>query len=166
MKRLKLLTILFIGIIILTGCSKAKKSITAVDFYNTADKAGLVLQDASNVYGLAKKAYQSTINDYQYTIFFIEGNSISDMQNMFLDEAANIYSKTGLDKETETVEPGTLTTKGAKKSTGSGKNWKSLEVSTEDRYYYVTFIDNTLLYIESNNTNKDKLISIKDTIKY
>ena len=166
MKRFKLLTILFLGIIILSGCSTTKKSISAQDFYNAADKEGIVVSNASSVYGLAKKAYQSAVNDNRYTILFIEGDSISDMQNMFLDEASNIYNKTGLNKEAETVEPGTLTTKAAKKSIGDGKNWQSLEVTTDDRYYYVSYVDKTLLYIESDTSNKDKLIKIKDTIKY
>jgi PBP1b-binding outer membrane lipoprotein LpoB len=166
MKRFKLLTILFIGIIILTGCSKTKKAATAQEFYDVADKNGIVVQDVSQLYGLADKAYQSSPNDNQYKLLFIQGKSMSDMQNMFLDEASNVYNKTGLSEEKETQEVGTLTTKAPKKFIASGKNWQSVEVSTDDYYYYIAYVDNTLIYIESTTSNKEKLIKIKDTIKY
>ena len=166
MKRFKLLTILFIGIVILSGCSKTKKSITAQEFYEAADKQGIVVQDLSQHYGIAKKAYQSENNDNKYSILFIEGNSINEMQNMFYDEAKNIYAKAGIKDQYDSQEAGKLTTKAPKKYVLSGKNWESLEVTTDNKYYYLIFIDETLLYMESDNDNKDLVNKLKDTIKY
>ena len=166
MKRFKLLTILLMSIIIFTGCSKTKKTITSNEFYETISKNGIVVSDVTQIYGSAEKAYQSQPNDNQYSILFIEGKSIGEIKDMFLDEGNNIYQKAGISDEAKTVEAGSLTTKAPNKNILSGKNWQSLEVTTESNYYYLIFVDNTLLYIESNLDNKDKLVKIKDTIHY
>jgi hypothetical protein len=166
MKKFKLLTILFIGIIFLTGCSKKKTSISADEFFNNADKQGIVVTDVTSLYGLAKKAYQTQPNDGKYKIIFIEGESLNDMQYMFFDEGKNIYEKAGIQDEYETKEVGQLTTKAPTKYIYNGKNWESLEVITDNNYYYLSFIDNTLLYMESDTENRDKMEKLKDTIKY
>lgn len=165
MKKIKLLTILIMCIIIVTGCSKSKKEITASDFYNTAKDQGYLLGDVSSLYGLANKAYQ-TNKDSEISILFIEGKNETDMFNMLIDEAKNVYSKAGIQDEYPTAEAGQTTTKTPKKNVDKGKNYQSVEVTTNDRYYYLVYVGKTFFEIEGDISKKEDINKLIDTMKY
>ena len=78
---------------------------------------------------------------------------------MFIDEAKNVYAKAGIDEDSDSNKKIT-------KTTASGKNWSSVEITNEYSYYYLAYIDNTILYLEGNIDQKDLLIKVKDAIKY
>ena len=88
---------------------------------------------------------------------------------IFFDEARNIYRKLGIDSNTTTEEviAGELTTTAAyKKNINGGSGWETLEIITQDKYYYLAYVDDTYLYMEGNIDQKDKLIKLKDSINY
>ena len=165
MKRFRLLTVLFIGIILLSGCSKNKKEITAEEFYNKSTELGYSFIDVSSLYGLANKAYQ-TNKDADIKILFIYGKTETDMFNMFIDEAKNVYSKAGIQDEYPTVEAGKTTTQAPKKYVNKGNGWETVEVQTSDRYYYLAYVGKTYFEVEGNISDKDNIKKLIDTIKY
>ena len=50
--------------------------------------------------------------------------------------------------------------------TNEGKNWKSLEINTKSNYYYLIYIENTLLYLKGTQDKKELLLTLKDAISY
>lgn len=166
MKKYKLLTIILIGIIILSGCSKNKKAVSGDDFNKKASEQNVSLTDVSSYYGIADKAYQTVGNSDDYKVLFVEGSKQSDIINMFLDEGVNIYSKAGIKDQYDSVEPGELTTQTPRKYVVKGKNWQSLEVITDSRYYYLVYVDKTLLHVEGSIEYKDLLTKLKNSVNY
>lgn len=167
MKKIGLLTILFISVLLLSGCGNTKTKVSMDDFYKEASKLDIKLYDYTSSYGYANKAYQTESSDYQ--ILFIDGKNRKDIHGIFFDEVGNVYSKAGLKEETTTDDPmaGELTTKPAvEKKVNGGSGWESVEVTTSNKYYYLIYVDNTYLYMEGNADNKDLLIKLKDSIKY
>lgn len=161
MKKIKLLTILFITIIFFTGCSKNKTAITGEEFLTKASDLGFSLSDVTTSYGFSNKAYQTERDEY--SILFIEGKKLSDITGMFVDEINNIYSESEM---VGTLTSENSTTKKIDRVPSEGKNWKALEVNSGGYYYYVIYVDNTLLYLKGNSSHKDSLIKLKDAIKY
>ena len=84
---------------------------------------------------------------------------------MFIDEAKNVYSKAGVLDETNDDTTNATQNKYTKK-TAAGKNWSSVEITTDIKYYYLIYVNNTLLYMEGNLDKKDTLVKIKDAINY
>ena len=167
MKKKLLLTILFIGAVLLTGCSKNKSKVSIDEFYKKASSEEIQLHDYTSSYGYAKKAYETESKEYD--VLFAEGNNKTDIHGIFFDEARNIYRKLGIDSNTTTEEPiaGELTTTAAyKKNINGGSGWETLEIITQDKYYYLAYVDDTYLYMEGNIDQKDKLIKLKDSINY
>ena len=163
MKRLKLLLIVILGILVFTGCNSKKTSITGTDF--SKQVGGIVsLNNYSSHYGLAKQAYQT--DNTEYKVLFVEGNTISDIKGMYIDEVKNVYAKAGIVEETSQDEGTNAVDKKYTKRTAAGKNWSSIEITTDISYYYLIYVDNTLLYLEGNIDKKDILVKVKDTINY
>lgn len=153
MKTNKLLTILLIGILFLCGCSKSKKSVTSDQFLLTCETLNIGYEDVSESYGFAKEAYQLKEDDYN--ILFIEGKTINDMSGMFYDDLSNIY-KTTIDENNNDV----------KNSIKSGKNWKSIETTINDKYYYLIYVDNTYLYVSASNKDVEAVMNLRKAINY
>lgn len=162
MKKLRVLLIVLFGILILTGCTK-KEAVKASDF---AKKAGsyVVLNNYTSYYGIAKEAYQT--NNDQYKVIFIEAKNMSDIKGMYIDEAKNIYSKAGIVDENSADEGTNAINNKYTKKTASGKNWSSLEITTDLKYFYMIYVDDTILLIESNKEDKDLMIKVRDAINY
>ena len=156
MKKIGYILSIIICLIIFTGCSLNKPSVSGKDFYEKT--RGIVqLYDYSNYYGIAKTAYQT--QETEYKVLYIEANNISDIKGMYIDEAKNIYDKAGISDDEEA---------NAKivKKTLNGKNYSSLEVTNEINYYYLIYVDNTLLYMECTKDKKELLSKVKDAVNY
>ena len=165
MKRYSLLTILIVCVLIITGCNKTKTKVSIDEFYKQASKLDIHMKDYSQSYGYANKAYQTESDEYK--ILFVDGKNKQDIHGIFFDEVKNIYAKAGLkNTTTEDPEAGVLTTSPVDRKVDGGSGWESLELTKDDKYYYIIYVDNTYLYMEGNMDNKDLLIKLKDSIKY
>lgn len=162
MKKIRLLLIICFGLLIITGCNYKKTSITGTEFSKQVGSI-VVLNNYSTSYGIAKQAYQT--DNTEYKVLFIEGNTSSDIKGMFIDEAKNIYAKAGIVDETNSTDDNSTSSKYTKR-TASGKNWSSVEITTDIKYYYLEYVDNTLLLLEANIDKKDIMLKVKDTINY
>ena len=162
MKKLKLLTLLLILIVFITGCKKAKQALDGPTFVTRATNLEITPTNVNNIYGYAKSSYQATTDDYN--IIFIETNKESDAHSTFLDEAKNIYILTGSEVEGES----SITTKKQENNRVvlAGKNWESLETEYEGTYYYLIYVDKTVLYIKSKSSSKQLMKKLIDAMKY
>ena len=154
MKRYKLLTIIFIGILFLTGCSKTKKAITGDEFYDICDDMDIRISEITSKFDYAESVYQTAEEGYRVT--FIEGKTLNDISGLFNDELKNLYSERIADEDVDNLD----------KKAINGKNFKSFELNYKDNYYYLIYVDKTFLYVQSNQDNKDKVRQIIDTMKY
>ena len=157
MKKYKLLTIILLCIMFLSGCSSTKKSLSGEEFIQKCNEKGIIMSDYKAYYGFAKEAYQSNAKDY--SILFVIGNKYSDITGMFVDEINNIYNESdilAILNDNNKVDS----------MTNEGKNWKSLEINTESNYYYLIYIENTLLYLKGTQDKKELLLTLKDAISY
>ena len=160
MKRIKLLTILLLSILIITGCTK--KTSTCDEFNRLAREQGFEVVDYTKAYGYANKAYQ-TSND-SHLAFFVEGKKQKEVQGIFLDEVKNIYVAAGVKSKSE--RENSEEDQGPEPIKNGGDSWGTVEITTDDTYYYISYIKNTMLYIKCNISEKDKFVHIKDTMKY
>ena len=159
MKKISLLVLLIASVFLITGCSNKKTVITGSEFKDKV--VGIVnVSNYSAYYGIAKEAYQTEKTEYK--VLYIEGNSLSDIKGMYVDEGKNMYAKAGIVDEYGNEAAATKVTK----ETRSGKNWSSIEITTEYKYYYPIYVENTILYMEGNLDQKDTLFKVRDAIKY
>ena len=160
MKKIRVILIVLFGIILLTGCKMNKKSVDSTEFKSRMDKQSIAMMDVTDLYGISKKAYQTDKTEYK--IIYVEGKRESDIKAMFIDEAKNVYSKANIIDE---ANNGTTEANKYTKNTSSGNNWSAVEITTDVNYYYLTYIDNVLLYIEGNIDQKDTLIKVRDAVE-
>ena len=159
MKKTKIILLLLIFILVLTGCTK--KSSTCEKFASALKEQGYEVYDYTQGYGYANKAYQSSSDDYM--ALFVEGKNLKDIQGIFIDEVKNIYGLAGVKTKEEQEQS---EDKGPIPIVKGGDSWESVEVTTDNSFYYISYINDTLLYIKSNTDNEAKFRKIIDTIKY
>ena len=162
MKNIKLLSIIILTLIVLTGCSKKPASMK--DFANLMKDKNISIYDVTDIYGYAKKAYKTNSEDYQ--VLFVESKNLKDMQGVFLDEVKNIYGFSGIATKSSDIEDIDKDSSEIQPNVQSGKSWGRVEIETEDNYYYVSYIDKTMLLIIGNKDNADMLKEIKNAMKY
>ena len=166
MKRYKLLTLLIISVLIITGCATKKSTKSVSEFREIAKNLNMTTYSPEE-YGYAEDA--STIITNDYSILFYKIKRGFDINGMYIDEVKNVYSAAGI-KDTTTNQEATivaeLTTKPIEKNISKGKNWSSVEVITDSKYYYVIMVDDTLLKITSNLDKKDEVKKVIDAMKY
>ena len=166
MKRYKLLTLLIISVLIITGCASKKSTKSVSEFNDIAKNNNMTVYDG-NTYGYAEEASYVKTNDY--SILFYKVKRGFDIQGMYIDEVKNVYTAAGIKDNTTTQEAtvvAELTTKPVEKNIRKGKNWSSLEVVTENRYYYLCMVDDTLFKIDSTLDKRDEVKNIIDAMKY
>ena len=146
---MKKIVLLLTIVVLLTGCSKEKEPISGESFNDIATEKKYEVTDVTNVYDYAKSAY--LIKDDNYKVMFIEGKKIGDIQSTYSDEVTNIYSNIYSDNT---------------RSNDKGEKWSYVELEDEDHYYYLCYINKTLVIVESDIDNKDNMISLLEKIGY
>lgn len=144
----KVLIVLFMMIFIV-GCSKNKTPITGSDFYDKAIEAEYKLIDNTSQFDYADYVYSVSKGDL--TMYFVDGKKSYDIKGLFLDECANIYKNM-----TEEYD----------KTTSGGENWTTLKLKTKIKYYYVSWIKDTYLYVEAPIENEKELEKFIDSLGY
>ncbi len=148
MRKFKLLVIA-LACLFLVGCATTKEPITGDEFVERTKKAGFTAIDIKESYStFATNAY--LINS-DFKAIFIESRNVYDVEGVFLDECKNVNFKL---------------TQDAKIKNDSGKNWASYYATDIGQYFYVAFVDNTYLYVEGKEDNKERIESFIDSIGY
>lgn len=136
-------------LVLLTGCSKEKEAISGAEFKKIVTENTYEVVDVTNIYDYAKSAY--LIKDDNYKIMFIEGKKIGDIQSTYTDEVTNIYSNIYSDNT---------------RNNDKGEKWSYVELEDEDHYYYLCYINKTLVIVESDIENKNNMIDLLKKIEY
>lgn len=145
------LKVLFVAvmIILVAGCAKDKEAITGSDFLEKAEEANYKMVDNTAAFDYAESVY--SVSSKEFTMYFIDGKKSYDIKGLFLDECANIYKK--------------MTDEYDKTTTG-GDNWTTLEIKTDKKYYYVSWVKDTYLYIEAPLAKEKELEKFVDSLGY
>ena len=130
--------ILIISIFCLCGCVKEKDALSASEFADTIDSLGYEIVDYKNQFSYAKAAYMVVADNISIT--YINGNRKYDVEGLFIDECRNVYDKAGEDIEEKTA---------------GGDNWTYLSVTNDDNFYYVSWIEDTYILVESSAEDKN-----------
>ena len=148
MKKFKLAFIL-LACVFLVGCSNSKEMVDGNAFLERAKEAGFTPIDIKESYNsFATNAY---LIDSDFKVIYVEGKNVYDIEGVFLDECNNVNIKL---------------TKDAKVKHDSGKNWALYTATDLGNYFYISLIDNTYVYIEGKEENKDRINKLIDTIGY
>ena len=156
MQKKLLLTLVgfFIISIVLIGCSNGKKVISGEDFSKVLEERGYTLNDESED---NKKLTTSYINA-----------SDADTGNTFLfidfikeAEAANFYES--IHRSLHGIEDSSQHTDNVEKSSG---NYQYQELTTEDNFYRVIKVKDTILYLEATIFQKNQVLEIVKELGY
>ena len=157
-------------VVIVTGCEQKKSKIDTPTFNTYASNAGISVQDVTQYYGYADSATQTNYKEFKVLFVDFKDTGV-DSQGIFLDQVNNVYSSAGVKEDAKGDTPTTVitsvaTTKKYTKETDSGTNWVYTKVITEDKFYYVAKVDDTMLYIVSDLDHKDTMEQLISTMKY
>lgn len=156
-KLLKVLAIVGLIIVALIGIcfaattilSKEKTPISAAEFNNTMKEKGYAVADTTNQFAqygnYVSKSYAAQKSGYQ--IEFYELSSEENAISMFDTNKARFESQKS-DKYTS--------------STRKIKNYSIFSLTTNGKYQYLSRIDNTLIYVDVDESYKD---TVKDLMK-
>ena len=140
--------------VIFVNLNKEKNSITASSFYNTMSQKGYTVQDASrqfSKYNYVKQAYIAISQDYSYQIEFYELLDDS-YATSFYNNNKSIFeaSKGNASAETRVAF----------------KNYSKYTLSSNGKYMVVSRINNTVIYVDVDNSYKDTVEALLDELGY
>ena len=169
MKHIKIITVMILSLVILTGCKNKKARVDGPTFNTLATSSGIGTTDVTSYYGYADRAYQS--NHDKYKVLYIDFKDTGvDAQGIFLDQVNNMYGKAGVNENATTTSGKTnvaeLTTKAYKKDNDNGDNWVYVKIETDNGFYYIARVDDTMLYITNNIKKKKKKKKLISAMKY
>lgn len=133
MKFAKLL-ILCLFTLVLAGCSNTKSVVKPEDFVKVMNEMKLEIQDQTESVDYADAIYR--VDSSTYDFIYIDGKKKYDIEGLFVDQCKNVIDDIGTGTDTY------------KQDIGSGSNWAKLEITTEETYYYVSWIGDTYIYIK------------------
>ncbi|MDE5630841.1 MAG: hypothetical protein K2G03_04880 [Bacilli bacterium] len=151
MKRTKVL-ILCLFTLLIAGCSDTKTTVKPDEFLSVMGEFKLDVQDQTETVDYADAIYR--VNSDTYDFIYIDGKKKYDIEGLFVDQCKNVVDDIG-------TGIGTY-----KQDTGSGSNWAKLEITTEDTYYYVSWIGDTYIYIKGLIADADMFRNIIKELGY
>lgn len=131
MKRAKIL-ILCLFTLMVAGCSDTKSAVKPEEFVKVIGEFKLDVQDQTDSVDYADAIYR--VNSNTYDFIYIDGKKKYDIEGLFVDQCKNVIDDIGNDTYKQDI--------------GSGSNWAKLEITTEEAYYYVSWIGDTYIYIK------------------
>ncbi len=149
MKRAKLLLICVLTLLV-SGCSKTRTAMEPDDFSKILSKYDYKLLDKTDTVDYADAAYIVNTDNFEFT--YVNGKRKYDIEGLFVEECKNIVNMVG-NKEYD-------------KDLDSGENYAYLEIKTDETYYYVSWIDDTYIYVKAPIVREKKLKEIINELGY
>lgn len=150
---------LFIGVfaiaavLLLTGCTN-KTAISETDFKSKMEEKNFVVQDATyqfENYEYVKKALLAQKEDYSYQIEFYILDTITNAESFF-ETNKDIFEESKSNGSTET-------------SVSLGNNDK-YTLSTDGQYKLISRIDNTMIYLNVAEENREEVKELVEELGY
>lgn len=148
MKKIKIVLIV-LCLVFLTSCAKTKSSITGDKFREIIENNEYKITDVSSNYDYAISAYNAYKDEVN--IFFLKGKKKYDVEGIFIDEYQNIYSQVGEKYE---------------KKLTSGTSWTSLKLISDDKLYYLSWVDDSYIIITSLKNKESEVDKIVKLLGY
>ena len=146
--------VLTIGIIILFNLIKEKESITASEFKTIMQEKGYDVSDATSYfsqYDYINQAYIAVSDDYSYKIEFYELSNV-EYAIGFFNNNKSIFEASKGDFSSETDV--------------NIQNYSKYTLSSHDKYKVISRIDNTVIYLDVDSSNKDTIKDLLDELNY
>lgn len=147
MKIKVLITILMV--VFMSGCSKERVAISGEEFYTKATDMEYKVVDNTGQFAYADYVY--AVLNKNYTMYFVDGKKSYDIKGIFLDECANVYKKMNDDYD---------------KTTKGGENWTVLKLTDKEKFYYISWIKDTYLFIEAPIEKQKEFEKFADSLGY
>ncbi|MCL1790858.1 MAG: hypothetical protein FWG40_05795 [Peptococcaceae bacterium] len=156
MKKVSVLLVVVTAImlVLLTGCQTSRTPLTANEFKTKAEAAGYDVQDAKSQFA------EGVVSDY---LIAVKGTTAIDYQIEFAvvptaNQAIDSYHQ---NRTTFENKPGTATYTSANVG-----NYSNYYVTKGGRYYVISRIDNTFIYIDASADYKDEIASFLKELGY
>ena len=149
MRRIKVI-ILCLFMMFVAGCDKTKTAVKPDDFVKTIGEFKIDLQDKTDEVDYADAIYR--LNSDTYDFIYIDGKKKYDIEGLFVDQCKNVIDDIGGNTYKQDV--------------GSGSNWAKLEITTEENYYYVSWIGDTYIYVKGNIADAEVFRKIIEKLGY
>ncbi len=136
--------------VVFVNLNKEKTSITASSFKNSMEQKGYIVSDANSQfseYDYVKQVYVATNSDYSYQIEFYELSDENSAMN-FYNNNKSIFESSKGNASTET--------------NASLKNYSKYTLSANGKYMVVSRIDNTVVYVNVDDSYRN---TVKDLLK-
>ncbi|MBQ4396348.1 MAG: hypothetical protein II828_02375 [Clostridia bacterium] len=148
-----MLLLLSMMLTVLTGCVK-KTPVTTADFMAKAGESGLQCVDVKEQfadYDFIQEATIAAASDLSYQLeFYVFTNS---------SQACSFYTN---NRTIFDMNKGNVYTDTSKE----GANYARYALNAGDRYMFVAYVKNTVLYVDTDKTHKDDVNAIIDALKY
>ena len=153
-----MLLLLSMMLTVLTGCVK-KTPVTTADFMAKAGESGLQCVDVKEQfadYDFIQEATIAAASDLSYQLEFYVFTDSSQARS---SQARSFYTnnRTNFD-----MNKGNVYTDTSKE----GANYARYALNAGDRYMFVAYVENTVLYVDTDKTHKDDVNAIIDALKY
>ena len=148
-----MLLLLSMMLTVLTGCIK-KTPVTTADFMAKAGESGLQCVDVKEQfadYDFIQEATIAAASDLSYQLEFYVFTDSSQARSFYTNNRTNFDMNKGnvyMDTSKE------------------GANYARYALNAGDRYMFVAYVENTVLYVDTDKTHKDDVNAIIDALKY
>ncbi len=156
MQKKFLLTLMgfFIVSLILVGCSGGKKVISGEEFSKVLEGQGYTLNDESEANKKLTTSYiTASHEDTGNTFLFIDFIKEAEAANFFETTHQNLHGIEHNYQNPTNVEE-------------SGSNFQYQELTTDDDFYRVIKVKDTILYLEATIFQKDEVLEIVKELGY
>ncbi len=140
--------------VIFVNLNKEKTSITASSFKNSMEQKGYIVSDANSQiseYDYIKQVYVAVDSDYSYKIEFYELSDENYAMNFYNTNKSIFESSKG----------------NASAETSAGlKNYSKYTLSSNGKYMVVSRIDNTVVYLNVDDSYKDTVNNLLNELGY
>lgn len=135
----------------MTACS-SKKDLSQSDFSKLAEKEGFLVETGEGRFTSKEltSAVQAVNSEKGITIEYYEFSSDKKAKKGFRALKYDVKNMIGI---STTVEKNLF-------------NYNILSVTIKEKYYAVARIDNTLIYVETDKSNKDAVNKVLETLGY
>lgn len=152
MKKVLLILVGLVFILCLTGCGK--KKITVDELLNVTGKLGYIPTDVTSD---AQQQFSKIVQSIHLT-----DNDGIEIEFSILEDINSTLNKYNIkQREVEKYKQD-----GFLYSTESTTNYESYALNTKEKYFYISRVDETYLYIKCDYEDKEEIVSFVEEIGY